>query len=225
PEISEVPPGSKVYVGIDPGMRHMAAVVWTYLNPEDTMVVFDELGLQGHTVKQVAEAIKLRNMKWGQRTEKAILPLQPDWYVIDPSAGNKQHQTGRSDQAEFVSNGIVTILGQNSVTAGISRVRERLQAHRLLIAANCQITIDQFRRYRWSTENRTEDEAKEKPVKRDDHMLDALRYVVASRPHTPAQEAEERMMTPMERAFRDEINGKTWNRRKIPQTEHGGVFA
>ena len=226
PEIPEIPPASRVYVGIDPGMRHMAAVVWTYLNPEDTLVQFDELALQGHTVAQVARAIKEINMKWGQRTEQgSVVPLQPDWYVIDPSARNIVHQTGRSDQMEFTDHGIVTILGQNSVTAGINRVKERLQAKRLLLTANCQQTIDQFRKYRWATPNRTEDDPKEKPVKTDDHLLDALRYVVASRPYANHETEDELAMHPHERAAWEEMNGRTYGKRKIPQTPMGAIYA
>ncbi len=226
PELSALPPGVRTYVGIDPGMRHMAAVVWTYLTAEDTLVVFDELALQGHTIKQVADAIKLTNQKWGQHTDSgAIVPLQPDWYVIDPSARNIMHNTGRSDQMEYVDHGIVTILGQNSVTAGINRVKERLQAHRLLLTANCQSTIDQFRKYRWKTPTRTEDDAKEQPVKTDDHLLDALRYVVASRPYAAAESDEDKWMHPMERRAREEMSGKTHKQTRIPSTPMGGIYA
>lgn len=226
PEIREVPPTARVYVGIDPGMRHMAAVVWCYLTPEDTLVQFDELALQGHTVKQVAEAIKLVNQKWGQKTESgAIVSLHPDWYVIDPSARNIVHQTGRSDQMEFTDHGVVTILGQNSVTAGINRVKERLQAKRFLVTANCQQTIDQFRKYRWATPNRTEDDSKEKPVKTDDHLLDALRYVVASRPYANHEAEDERTMHPHERAAMEEITGRKYGKTRIPSTPMGGVFS
>ncbi len=208
----KLPDNVRVYVGIDPGMRHMAAVVWCYLTAEDTMVVFDELTLQGHTVKQVAEAIKLINLKHGKGNQS----LLPDWYVIDPSARNIVHQTGRSDQMEFTDHGIVTILGQNSVTAGINRVKERLQANRLLVQANCQTTIDQFRKYRWATPTRTEDDAKEKPVKSDDHCLDALRYVVASRPYSPSVEEELSHMSELERVAHKEMSGSNFNKRKIP---------
>ncbi len=224
----QIPPGARVYVGIDPGMRHMAAVIWTYLNNEDVMVVFDELALQGYTVKQVARAIKEVNMKYGQVTEKGdIVPLQPDWYVIDPSARNIVHQTGRSDQMEFTDNGIVTILGQNSVTAGINRVKERLQARRLLVTANCQNLIDQFRKYRWATPNRSEDDPKEKPVKSDDHLLDALRYVVSSRPYISPEDSKEQRMSPLERAAHEDLHGRnsTYNRKKIPKTPMGGIYA
>lgn len=221
-----LPRGAPIYVGIDPGMRHMAAVLWAYLTQDDTLVVFDELTLQGHTVKQVAQAMKLVNQKWGQHTETgAIVPIAPDWYVIDPSARNIVHQTGRSDQMEFTDNGIVTILGQNSVTAGINRVKERLQAHRLLVCANCTVTSEQFRKYRWSTPTRTADDPKEKPVKADDHCLDALRYIVASRPYAAEDAEDERLMNPAERAMREDITGKRFGKRQVPRTPMGGIFA
>jgi hypothetical protein len=100
-----------------------------------------------------------------------------------------------------------------------------LQAHRLLVTANCQLTIDQFRKYRWATPNRTEDDAKEKPVKTDDHLLDALRYVVASRPYAQAVDEEELRMNPMERRAHEEMTGKTYNKRRVPATPMGGIFA
>lgn len=222
PEIASVPAGSRVYVGIDPGMRHMAAVVWTYLTPEDTMVVFDELALQGQNVEQVCEAIKLVNQKWGRRTEKGVIALSPNWYVIDPSARNIEHQTGRSDQAEYTKHGIVTIQGQNSKTAGISAVKVRLEHQRLLVCANCETLISEFRKYRWKKPKKVEDDPKEEPVKTDDHLLDALRYVVASRPYNPPEEKEE-PMTPMQRALKRDMEGL--QHRQIPRTPYGGVLA
>lgn len=215
---AQIPADASVIVGIDPGMRHMAAVVWCYLTPQDQMVVFDEVGLQGHTVAQVANAIHLTNAKHGREG----VPLQPDYYVIDPSARNVMHQTGRSDQMEFIDHGIISVPGQNSVTAGINRVKERLQNKRLLVMANCQELISEFKKYRWASATRSEHDSKEMPVKRDDHLLDALRYVIASRPTLPDAEELERFMTPMERAIHEDMKPK---RKKIPQTDFGGVFA
>ena len=218
PEVDEVPKGAKVYVGIDPGSRHMAAVVWTYLTAENVMVQFDELALQGHTVQGVCDAIKMRNMRWGAKDEdgKLLGPLLPSWYVIDPAARNVMHQTGRSDQMEYTSNGIITILGQNAVTPGINKVKERLQNRKLFVTANCQETISEFRKYRWATATRTEDDAKERPVKRDDHLLDALRYVVMSMPTAPELQEEDRPMSPMERAAQNEITGRSYKKKGPP---------
>src|ERR1019366_1626520 len=86
--------------------------------------------------------------------------------VIDPASRNKSHQTGRSDQQEYADHGVMTIAGQNSVSAGINRVKERLQTEgRLVVCAGCEELLGEFRRYRWSKSSRTEDESKEAPVK------------------------------------------------------------
>jgi phage terminase large subunit-like protein len=216
-----VPHGAKVYVGIDPGIRVMAAVVWCYIDERDVMVVFDELAMQGATIAQVCEQIHMQNLAHGREENGVRLPLLPDWHVIDPSARNISHQTGRSDQMEFTDHGVVTIAGQNSVTAGINRVKERLQKGRLKIMASCPELIDEFRRYRWSTPSRTENDPKEQPVKKDDHLLDALRYVVASRPITPLEQLAKARLTPLEQA-----RAEFWEQIKHPRpkTPMGGVF-
>lgn len=224
PDIGDkVPPGSQVFVGIDPGVRHMAAVLWVYLDDEDMMVVFDELALQGRTVGEVAQRIQKINLEYGVTVEGHRMPLVPYWYVIDPSARNIVHQTGRSDQMEFIDHGIVTILGQNSVTAGINRVKERFQTDKLVVCANCTVLLDQLKKYRWASRTRSESDPKEAPVKADDHLCDALRYVVASRPTTPGAYAAEKLLTPLERAVRRDQRSRP--RREIPKSPMGGVFA
>ena len=40
-------------------------------------------------------------------------------------------------------------------------------------------------RYRWKQPPRTGEDGPQKPVKKDDHLLDALRYAVMSRPYLP----------------------------------------
>ena len=86
-----------------------------------------------------------------------------------------------------------------------------------------QNLIDEFRKYRWSSPSRAQDDPKEKPVKVDDHLLDALRYVVASRPITPLPEEEESQLTPMEAAMRRDM--APLPKTHIPRTPYGGVYA
>lgn len=177
PSQAELPPGVEVFCGIDPGYRHMCAVVYCYLTGEDELVVFDEIAMQGATIRQVCDEIKRRNARWG---------IQPNWFVIDPASRNKNNQTGRSDQQEFADNGVVTIPGQNAVGAGINRVKERLDADKLKVFAHCAELRGEFKRYRWVRDStRQEGDAAERPVKKDDHLLDALRYVVMQRPLRP----------------------------------------
>src|SRR5215469_6962672 len=189
---------------IDPGTRHMAAVLWGFLTAGDDLVIFDELALKEGTVAEVCRAILMI---------EARHQVKMRTYLIDPAARNIMHQTGRSDQMEYSDHGIVTVLGQNAVTAGINRVKERLQgqpgeAPRLHVMANCVTLIDEFRRYHWTKQGRSEHEAKEVVVKKDDHLLDALRYMVMSRPMTPAPVTEPRWIDPMNRAAWNERHGR-----------------
>lgn len=182
PQLSVVPDDHLVIVGIDPGFRHMAAAVFCAVSPEGVWTVFDEVALQGRTVREVAEEVLMRNVRWGR---------QPRWYVIDPAARNTSAQTGRSDQMEYADHGLVTIVGQNSVTAGLSRIKGLLSVGELFVAANCVVTIDQFRKYRWQSGKRLEGDQRESPLKKDDHLLDALRYAVMSRPRAVDRVADD----------------------------------
>jgi phage terminase large subunit-like protein len=208
----EFPKGATVVGAIDPGTRHMAAVVWAYLGVDDDLVVFDEACLQGATVAQVCKQIKLVERKH---------ELGHLIYVIDPAARNVMHQTGRSDQMEYMDHGVITILGQNAVTAGINRVKERLETDRLHVMANCSTTIEQFRRYRWTTPSRSEHDAKEQVVKRDDHTLDALRYLVMSRPQKQVPRPDLASMTPAERAMWREMHS---GQRRTPLHQFGAIY-
>jgi phage terminase large subunit-like protein len=176
-----LPEHVNVVVGIDPGIRNRTAVVWIYLTHDDEMVVFQEGYYEGMTAQQVCDQIHKTNDDFN------VAPL---YYVIDPAARNKDHQTGRSDQMEYADNGIVTIAGQNSVTAGINRVRERFQNDRLFIQSHCANLINELQMYRWKQPPKSGEDSRQAPVKKDDHLVDALRYAVMSRPYLPEAESQ-----------------------------------
>jgi phage terminase large subunit-like protein len=210
-----IPENVNVVVGIDPGIRHAAGVVWAYLTPDDTMVVFHEGYFRGMTAREVCEAIHETN---------EALDVHPMYYVIDPAARNQEHQTGRSTQMEYADNGIVTIAGQHAVTAGINRVRERFQTDRLFIQANCTHLIDELQKYRWKQPPRSGEETREAPVKKDDHLMDALRYAVMSRPYLPnAQQIRDE--TPLQRLMREDIESLSRPQPDQNIGQFGGVAA
>jgi phage terminase large subunit-like protein len=189
-----LPSNVNVVVGIDPGIRNRAAVVWIYLTADDQMVVFEEGFYAGMTVKQVCDQIHKTN---------AAYEVSPLYYVIDPASRNKEHQTGRSDQMEYADHGIVTIAGQNSVTAGINRIRERFQNERLFIHDHCTSLVDELQKYRWKQPPRSGEDARQAPVKKDDHGVDALRYAVMSRPYLPEAETNSNE-TRLQRVMRED---------------------
>lgn len=209
-----LPPNVNVVVGIDPGIRNRTAVVWVYLTHDDQMVVFQEGYYHDMTVKQVCDEIHKTN---------ADYDMSPLYYVIDPAARNKNHQTGRSDQMEYADHGIVTIAGQNSVTAGINRIKERFQSERIFVQDHCVHLINELQMYRWKQPPKSGEDSRQAPVKKDDHLVDALRYAVMSRPYLPEYE-QHSDETPLQRAMREDQQGLN----KTSETniaQYGGIAA
>jgi phage terminase large subunit-like protein len=215
PELEELPDGVTVMTGIDPGIRHMAAVVFAYVDFDDRLVIFDEIALQGSTVSGVCEEFHLRCTRWG---------ITPRWNVIDPAARNRSDQTGRATQDEYRKHGVVTILGQNSHEAGFNAVKERLETDRLVVTANCETFVKQILRYRWKSPPRTaEGSVPEQPVRRDDHVLDASRYLVLSPMVTPKRRPLPESATLKDRLLRADLDSL-----RIQTVEHPtgpGIFA
>jgi hypothetical protein len=116
---------------------------------------------------------------------------EPTYRVGDPSIRNTDPITGTSVQLEYVYNGLPIILGNNDVSAGITRLKTRFLGNALIgpelyISSSCDRLIWELRKYRWGKwahkKMQYDRNAKEEPVKKDDHACDALRYGVASRP-------------------------------------------
>jgi hypothetical protein len=95
---------------------------------------------------------------------------------------------------------------------------------RLHVMANCTQLIDEFRRYHWTKQGRSEHEAKEAVVKKDDHLLDALRYMVMSRPRRPNAVVEPRGMDAMNQAAWNERHGRGARWHKPRSHEYGAIF-
>jgi len=217
PELDEVPRDAPLVLlgGIDNGIRHMAAVLLTFLDADDVLWVFDELPLQGLTVSAVAEQFLDRCARWGIRTR---------FNIIDPASRRTEEQTGRSIRDAYRAAGVSTLLGVNDRLAGINAVKERLEGDRLRVTANCTELIREFKRYRWARQAAGENEAKETPVRRDDHLLDALRYICMSptvRPKRPSLTPSQTLQDRILRANLERLNGTA-------APEHplgGGIFA
>lgn len=89
---------------------------------------------------------------------------------IDPAAASFREQLKRD--------GLATVAATNDVVPGIQRVASLLAADRLKVSDRCRTLISEFPGYVWDT--KATDKGEDKPVKLNDHALDALRYVVAA---------------------------------------------
>jgi len=111
-------------------------------------------------------------------------------FIADPAIVRMDGQTGITDQVAYMNAGIATRTGINDVRPGINAIRSLCDSNRVHVMASCEVLIDQLLRARWKKTGRSEDAAPERPVKRDDHVTDALRYAIMSMPIPEAAPAE-----------------------------------
>jgi len=156
------------FLGLDHGYRNPTAVLWGAVDHNGVLYVYDEFFSPGKLVSEVSEIIKAKNGKDDVRG-----------YLIDPSCRNRDGKTGRSIIDEFADNGLYFDPANNDVRAGINRVQEYLRAGKLRIFQRCVNLRTELQTYRWKDlKPGAKQDAPEKPLKKNDHVVDALRYMV-----------------------------------------------
>jgi phage terminase large subunit len=186
--------------GIDWGYRNPTSVLWTKFDDKGNCFVVDEHLEANRLVHHHAEKIHERRAEWGQPMET----------LIDPSSSKTDPTSGRSVIDEFNDHGILVTPADNARIAGINRIGEWMRLDpthphpitneihpmanaenpedrrgwpRLYIFSNCVQLIEHLGQYQWKKKPpQQEDEAKEKPLEKDDHDVDALRYTLMRRP-------------------------------------------
>ncbi|MCI9640504.1 MAG: PBSX family phage terminase large subunit [Emergencia sp.] len=92
--------------------------------------------------------------------------LKPKKIIIDPSAA--------SFIAELRKRGYVIKKARNDVLDGIRFVASLLNQELIAVSQDCPETIKEFASYVW--DEKAADRGEDKPVKANDHCMDALRY-------------------------------------------------
>lgn len=94
--------------------------------------------------------------------------VHPQWTIVDPSAA--------SFVTQLHQDGLVPAQGDNSVLDGIRTVASLLGRGRLKVHASCQGFINEIPGYSWDPDAAAKGE--DKPIKADDHSIDAGRYAI-----------------------------------------------
>lgn len=144
--------------GLDVGWNKTAAV-WGALDPDtDILYLYTEHYVGEEKPVVHASAIKARG----------------DWIpgVIDPAANGRSQDDGLRLITQYTDHGLKLLPAENSVEAGIYAVWERMAAGLLKVFNTMSNWFAEFRLYR-------RDE-KGKIVKKFDHLMDAMRYLVMS---------------------------------------------
>lgn len=96
--------------------------------------------------------------------------IVPDAVIVDPSAA--------SFIALLRQAGFAVVKARNDVVPGILRVANALTDGRVLVADRCVRTIAEFGSYVW--DRKAADRGEDRPLKVDDHCMDAFRYFCSS---------------------------------------------
>lgn len=163
-------------VGIDPGVRN-AAFIFGGFDNDNTLGVFDELLIQDGTVDDYATGITTVLKRWGLKQSQVT-------FVIDPAARARGQVNAETVEGALSRLGIYCVHGQNDVPAGVQQIRSRIQHKRIWVSQDCRGLIDEADEY--AAEDR--DDGEFKPIKQNDHRLDATRYLSLYRPYDHIEE-------------------------------------
>ncbi len=180
-------------IGIDHGYRNPAAWCWGAVDYDGNIFIYREFYKKEWLIKEIIH---------GKGTEHGVLKMMKGESIeqarIDPSTRARRGTTGLSDWDAYLENlpkDFPLMLANNEKTAGIDRVKsylkidERTNKPRLFIFRDCYNLIEEMSKYRYrelGTAQQGMVEEKEEPRKVDDHILDALRYLIMSRPEAPS---------------------------------------
>lgn len=147
----------KVYA-LDVGWNRTAGIWGAYDGDQDTIYLYSE-HYRGQAEPSIhATAIKARG------------PWIPG--VIDPAARGRSQKDGERLYQLYLNQGLNLYLANNAVDAGIQEVWERLSTGRLKVFSSLRNWLGEHRLYRRDEKGAI--------VKKNDHLMDATRYLVMS---------------------------------------------
>jgi phage terminase large subunit len=184
-----IPDDWTIRVGIDHGYRNAAAWIYLAISPDGDCYIYDEFYQKEWLISEICKTGKdgspsAHSKLAGRTLEQAR---------IDPSVKAVRGTTGKSDwdtYLEHLPSGFPLFTANNEVNQGIDRVKSYLKPDkngrpRLYIFETCVNLLDEMAQYRWqehATAQQGKANDKEKPVKHNDHAVDAARYVLMTCP-------------------------------------------
>lgn len=182
-------------IGIDHGYRNPAAWVWGAVDYDDNIYIYREFYEREWLIEEICKGKEKEN-------KAGVLSLMRgekiDQARIDPSVKAVRGATGQSDWDIYLDNlpsDFPLMLANNEKTAGIDKVKSYLKVDnttnkpRLFFFETCSNLIEEVSRYRYKELGANQKglvNETEEPRKVDDHALDALRYLIMSRPDAPS---------------------------------------
>ncbi len=164
---------------IDTAITGVTGVLKAVVETDGTMTIYDEYYEADKRVNEVVPEIKEEDVTW----------------YIDPAAvGQKIQRQGKlfTLYDEYQDHGIHALYAEKNVEGGINRVAEMFASGKIKIFSSCVNLIWELERYHWSEQKETNKGIiKPAPYKKNDHLVDDLRYLVMSREITRIEDKKE----------------------------------
>jgi PBSX family phage terminase large subunit len=141
-------------LGIDFGYTNPAAIIPIKIDSDNNYWILDEWYKSKQTTEQIAEQAMLY-----KSTKVYPDPAEPDRIEILRKSGLNCREVSKD------------------IVAGVDNVRELFKQGRIHINPDCKNLIYELETYRYP-DKKPEKNEEEKPVKENDHALDALRYAL-----------------------------------------------
>jgi PBSX family phage terminase large subunit len=176
-----IPKDYERVIAMDWGIRNPTAVVFGAINPQKgELIIYNEYYVAGKTLPEHVKTIKpLVN-----EVESGLLRFM----VIDPATKQKTNPIeGKSVQTHLQEYGLYFSAGNNALDYGIAKVGSYIELKKLKIYRTCSNLIREAISYKYpelDMDNYHENQD-EKPIKANDHAMDALRYMIARLPDDP----------------------------------------
>lgn len=154
----DIPKHYQKTFAMDFGWSNPTAVVWGAKDPDTNIVyIYDAYAVSEKTPAEHSAVIKQKNVLQG---------------VCDPAGLGASQSDGKNIISQYLKHGICLTPAENQVEAGIMQVLEAFENGQLKVMGHLENWLTEFRLYR-----RTESG---KVYKKNDHLMDATRYLFVS---------------------------------------------
>jgi len=175
----EIPKHWEKIQGSDFGINDPTVALWGAIDPKTgTTYICDEHYESGKAVPHHAIEMKKR---------LDTIPFGRLRFVVgDPSGQNRSHSDMRSVFEHYAEHGVYFQAGMNKLEDGVYKVHAFFELGILKIFSSCRNTIKEIQEYRYPENSDTrKTNIGDKPIDKDNHAMDALRYMIAELPDNP----------------------------------------
>jgi phage terminase large subunit-like protein len=155
----KIPDTWRFCYGLDFGWKNTAAIFTAYDIDSDVVYIYDTYKQGEKEIFYHSSVLKRKGANW-----------MPG--VCDPAGQSSSQKDGENLIDMYMLDGLNLTKADNSVDSGIMEVYQRLASGRLKVFSSCADLLGEYRVY-----GRDD---KGKIIKKNDHLLDAMRYAIVS---------------------------------------------